>query len=192
MGTPNSSTHDVPVADFYPYDLFMSTDPDEGRQAQKTGEIVFGITQELRPILKYISVPLPVLQGGLCCDGCTYDGRHGNVGDPYYSRIRGVKLLDARAHWQNRKEILFLQENGNFFISVLCSDESKPEHYHDLVKADRDGDLPMWSCTKFGALIEALKRVLTEATDKREQYLAAINQRTVVLDQLLAVLKRES
>lgn len=191
MGAPNSSEHDVPAVDFYPYDLFRSTDPDEDRQARKAGQIIFGIVAELRPILKHIAVPLPVLQDDYRFDGCAHkDGRHGNVGDLYISRIRGVKLLEARAHWPDRKEFLFLQENGDFFISVLCSDGTKPDHYHDLVKDD--GSIPIWSRAKFGSLIGALKRALTEAMEKREQHLAALQQRSMVLDQLLAVLRRPS
>ena len=188
MGTPNSSAHDVPAVDFYPCDLFMSADPDEYRQAQKTGQIVFGVVAELRPILKHIAVPLPVLPD-YRFDGCSYQhGRHGNVGDLYASRIRGVKLLEARAHYPNTKEFLFLAENGQFFVSSPCSDRTKPDHYHDLVE-DEPGYTPnTWSRVKFGCLIEALKRALTEATEKREQHLATLQQRSMVLDQLLAVL----
>ena len=191
MGTPNSSAHDVPIVDFYPYDLFMSADPDEGKQAQMTGKIVFGITQELRPILKHIAVPLPVLQG-YRFDGCSdQDSRYGNVGDLYTCRIRGVKLLAVRAQYPDREDFLFLQENGDFFIAPLCADGRKPEHFHSLYKSE-PGETPMWARAKFGWLIGALKRVLAEAIEKRDQHLAALNQRYAVLDQLLAVLKRES
>ena len=189
MGTPNSSEYDVPAADFYPYDLFMSSDPEEGRQAKKTAEIVYGIVAELRPILKHIAVPLPVLHN-LNFEGCGYkDVNGGNVNDDvYYCRVRGVKLLEVRAHWPNRKEFLFLGEGGEFFIATLCP--SMTEHYHVMVKDD--GSIPIWSQAKLGWLIGALKRVLKEAAEKREQHLEALNRRGMVLDQLIAVLKRES
>ena len=192
MGTPNSSAYDVPAVDFCPDDLFISLNPDEVRQAQKCGEIVFGVGQELRPILKYIAVPLPVLRYGYYFDGCSYrHGHHyGSVSDLYHSCIRGVKLLEVKAQLPGRKEFLFLGEDGDFFVSLLCSDGTKPDHYHGVVKSE-SGQIPMWSRAKFGWLIGALKRALTEATEKREQHLAAINQRTTVLDQLLAVLNRE-
>ncbi len=191
MGTPNSSAHDVPAVDFYPYDLFMSDDPDEGRQAQKTSQIIFGIMAELRPILKYISVPLPVLHG-YCFDGCAYKGgRHGNVGDLYTSRIRGVKLLEVRAHRQNREEFLFLQENGDFFVSALCCDGTKPDHYHDLVKDDPGYTPITWSRMKFNELIATLKGVLEEAARKKEAHVAGIRQRSEMLDTMLVILHRK-
>lgn len=192
MGTPNNSAHDVPAVEFYPYDLFMSADPEEGRQAQQTGKIIFGIVAELRPILKYIAVPLPILDR-YCFDGCAYpDSRHGNVGDLYTGRVRGVKLLEVWARRPDQEKFLFLQENGDFFVALLCSDRTKPEHYHEVVKDDHPGYVPItWSCAKFGDLIGAMKRVLTEATEKREQHLAALQQRSMVLDQLLAVINRE-
>ena len=194
MGTPNSSTEGSAV-DFYPSDLYQSGDPKVFAQGEKCGELVRVILDELRPILRHIVAPVPVLLPGVGLRGCPYGSSLGTkttVDDIYNSRERGVKLCEVRQnHYLStvETESLFLSEQGDFYTARQCPDSSRQEHYH--YKFSADSGAKTWQHAKFGTLLEALKRMLGEATEKREAHLAAIRERDVVLDQLLAVMKRE-
>ena len=185
----------ISSVDFYPFELLMSDDPEEHALGMKAKKVVVGILEELRPILKYVVAPLAVLPEGYALDGCGYSKKKrcpNNIGDPYYSQLRGVKLCVVKTYRPDISGVLFLGENGQLFTSVRCPDP-EPEHYHDQYDVTQSGmAADTWGRAKFGELIAALKQMLADATCKRETHLASIRERSEKLDEMLAILRRPS
>lgn len=175
--------------DIYAYDLCQSDDHRERGLYLKVRDIVEELVAQLKPILKYVAVPLPVLSSNTALTGCS--SRRNNVGDPFTGRERGVKLLEVKSIGGPESEkvcFLFLDTDALFFLAERCcgGEPGTPDHFHRL----RGEISHTWSRAKFGELLGALNHVLKEAIQKREVHLANIKERSEKLDEILAILRR--
>lgn len=161
--------------------------PGDGELADKAIQIIEGIVQQLKPILRYITFPIPPTINGnpdqfaLCA----------NIVPGHYlientKRRRAIEIgKDSNKNISSRST-LYLGENGEFFKAEECSyAPSNQRHSHNIEDINN-----CWITYPVGLIINKLQAALHEAMEKRENHLSSVAERSAKLDQIIAILKR--
>ena len=150
--------------------LMTSGFAEEKELAEKMAKVVDEIVTEIKPVLKYVSQPIPLLE----------DDQHCPSRVPRLD-TRGVEIDRIRESGSGITRCIFLGEDGKFFTSKLCSGG----HYQG-----QSGNMHYsWQLVPLEKLIEGLQKIFQAATQKREHHLASIRERSEKLDTVLAILK---
>ena len=162
-------------------DLAFSEFDEERELARKSLVVVLGLVKQLKPILRYVSVPI-------VCQ------LYANKQEAEH--LRGIQLLKGFNYQLNREEILFLREDGASFVATECKFSPPTEcrfykgsypHFHEMIEGP--GALERYPLRE---ILEVLQGLLRNATEKREAHLASIRERSTMLDEVLEVMKRHS
>jgi len=166
--------------------LEKSQHPEDRELAVKAEEVVKEIIEKLKPILRYVSEPIPFV--GSIEKEC--ENPNFTIVNVYQSNSRGVRIMEIEALYTELYtavgEILFLTERGDFFSVTRCKVTRHKEHYH----LKRNAVEAPWKLVPFGELIASLEIVLRYAEEKREQHLQSIRERREKLDEILEILKK--
>jgi len=181
MDSSNSSKS----SDFRMRDLLISQFPEDWALARQAEAVMAELIKELKPILRYVAVPVPVMET-VITTRCEDPNIH--IVNPY-SGYRSVNLTEDREIPGAGTKTLFLKEDGTFFVATKCPAKSQPMHFH-FNRDEKNPNGYTWQEFSFEKLITALKGCLQEATEKRQQHLSALSQRSAMLDKILEVIKQ--
>lgn len=151
--------------------LMTSGFAEEKELAEKMAKVVEEIVAEIRPVLKYVSQPIPLLE----------ETEHNPDRVARFDE-RGVEIYTVT--FESGDKCVFLGEDGKFFAAKACYTNGW-HHYHG-----RSGDMQYsWQLVPLEKLIEGLQKIFQAATQKREHHLASVRERSEKLDTVLAILK---
>jgi len=156
-------------------DLLYSGHSEDRELAQKAIQIVAAIVEQLKPILRYITIPV-----------CLTDEEISFCKNPS-SWVAGTstkvfKLLEVDSADPQYPRYVFLDEGGDFFVATHCPYGG---HFHDV---DRNREAH-WGNVAFDKLLSELQRVLTEAKQKREQHLESVTKRSAMMDDIMKIVE---
>ena len=167
--------------DFRIIDLLTSQHPEDHELANRAIEVIGKLIEELKPVLRYIVAPVPVVDE--CTDAdCLMPNfrRYMNVygaGHRAIIFLPSIQLFDA----------LFIDQNGSFFTANKCSNVSANFHYHPRLKrAEREPSA--WQYVYFGLLLNFLRVALKAAEQKKEEHLESIRVRREKLDKIMKII----
>ena len=158
-------------------DLVSSDFQEEKELAKKLAEVVYKIMAEIKPVLKYVSQPIPLL----------HETEHRSNGRTY---TRGVEIDSIEHEPGGGITHVFLLEDGRFLGAKACNILETPAdhlHYHYSHSVTQDGS--PWKLIPLEKLVEQLQGIFKVATEKREKHLSSIRERAQKLDSILAILK---
>jgi hypothetical protein len=164
--------------DFKVIDLERSQHPEDMELAKQATEVMEALIEKLKPIFRYISAPIPLLQRSEEAEQCDHPNM--NMMSPNNNSYRAVELITITPPG----EVLFLHEQGWFFVGLLCSVRRHPKHYH----LRQDDNTAVWKLVPFQVLVAAIEKALRQAEEKRQEHLASIQQRREQLKQILEIL----
>lgn len=190
MDTSNNLTS------FSVMELRTSGFPDEAALAEKAEQILWGLVDQLKPVLRYIANPIPIIAGVAGPPGCKDIV---NPFDPEYYQGLSERAVELGKNPKSTlSSILFLGEDGEFFTAEECPFAPKnSRHFHykkswgDLRKIVLyDKWVGSWDEYPFDYLIAHLQAAFHKAKEKREKHLASIAERSSKLDQIMEILKK--
>lgn len=167
--------------------LRVSGLPGDGELADKAIQVIEGIVQQLKPILRYITVPtLPIIAGKpnqfVFCEKIVPN--HYLFKDA--KRRRAIEIGKNPNKNTFSRSVLYLGENGKFFEAEECFyAPSNSRHFHDI-----EDITACWITYPVDFMINQLQAALHEAMEKRENHLASIAERSAKLDQIMEILKK--
>jgi len=184
MDTSNSSSS----KDFRVYDLQKSWSAADSELAEKVQKVMATLIEKLKPVLRYLTVPVPVLDFDVE-ENCNRPNLH--IVNPY-SGHRAIELFEIEGIRQGTVEMLFLREDGKFFTAIRCPFHPHQMHYHGR-RIQQDNifiSASTWELAPFEKLIASLNGVLRQAEEKRQQHLQSIRERREKLDEILEIIKK--
>lgn len=162
MATVNSR----PLKDVRVYHLLRASAPqDEMALAVRMQNAVREIVRRLVPTLHHIAAPLQYFPEGECRF-------------LFSQKARGLSLLPIKI--ATTPLLLFIAENGTFFVGERCGPVNAPRHYHPFLGAIVDGQPAesrfTWEYAKFGEIITALRHCYDLARERRRRIMDALDQ----------------
>lgn len=175
---------------FRVFDLKRSQFPEDLELAIKARGVVIALIEKLKPLLRHIAVPVPVVDYGP--ENCSKPNFH--IGNPYGSD-RAIKLFEVESVDPGLEEMLFLSENGGFFTAWHCrSSQPQKDHYHMTrcqAKIERSY-WESWELAPFDKLIASLDKAFRQGEEKQQQYLQGIKERREMMDEILEIIHRHT
>lgn len=167
-------------------DLETSQFVEDRELAKEVTTVVATLIEKLKPILRYIAAPVPVVKEWSDRDCRNLNFHYVN---PYSSGYRAVMfpkdiLVPELKSCVQYYVKLFLDQNGQFFTAKVCQ-WSRQEHYH-LQRSEGDE----WKYIILEELMQILQQTLLQTEEKREQHLQDIRDRREKLDKILEILKK--
>ncbi len=173
---------------FRVYDLKRSQFSEDLELVTKAREIMVALVTKLKPLLRHIAVPVPVVDYGP--DECSKPNFH--VVNPYGS-YRAIKLFEIEGVDQGLEDTLFLDEGGGFFTAWQCrSSQPQKNHYHNQDKDVFTSREESWELAPFDKLIASLNEAFRQGEEKRQQYLQGIKERREMMDEILKIIHRHA
>jgi hypothetical protein len=174
MDTSNNQKKEIPYAICTIEDMERSSVADENEMGKKMETILEKVVGMLKPILKYVTMPLP-------------------FSDDPGMRIMHVIKIETDCLRLPDKRILFLEDDGRFFSALRYDGQQtgKPIYgskYYDQ-KDGKGSNIAKYKQLPFDCLLGFLQSQLETAKRKREEHLRAIAERQAKLDQILKILK---
>ena len=168
-------------------ELLESGHEEDAQVARKCADVVTEILADLKPVLKYLVAPITL--ASVSRESCPHYGGNGPVPSAS-NRPKAITMPNFTLGMSQ----LFLAEDGTFFIAAICdAGAGTAAHYHDSVSskvvAFYGGKCVFtWESFFFQAVLHALRDILADAKQKREQHLATITSRLAMLDRIVEVI----